>query len=980
MNLGERIRGCVACARRLAGMLFLVGVLPLGLVLALAGAADTPRPPGEPKPPRVINIGLYDNPPKLTPGPGGTARGFFPDVIERLAERLNWQVRYVRCDWRDCLAMVRRGEIDIMPDVARFPERERLHRFGGEAVLQSWSYIVARPADARGIVAIEDLGGRSIAVLSDSAQARELRYLAETRSLGIDLVERARFGDVLGAVSAGAADAGVVNSFYAEAHAEPEGLAVAPLLFQPSALHFVYSPGVEARLIQRLDTQLALMKADPDSVYYAAIERWLKPRPLLEPERWLVWAALGAAVMLIVSFGMNTHLRRVVARRTAALRESQNRMKAIFDHAPVEIYLKDREGRFLEVNRQFERLFGVRSEAVRGLMPADVHDAALAERTRGHDLDILRTGVPVVREEEAGTGFGQRILHTVKFPIFDGEGEIDGIGAVVSDVTEQRAAQAKALAVEQRLAEAMDALPVGFVLFDAEDRLAMCNARFRALYGYESDAGLAGMSFEEILRDGVARGLYPEAVGREEHWVAERLAQHRAPEVAFEQRLAGDRWLRVVERRTADGGTVGFRIDISDLKAHERALDLARREAEETADRLRAQTWKLAEVVEISGVGGWELDLETGMLDWDPITRRIHGVGRDFTPDLDAMIRLYKPRSRPGIEAAVRDCIDRLQPFDVEVELMTLAGEQKWVRATGRPVVQGGQAVRLTGAFRDISAQKVHERALEEARLEAEKANVAKSQFLANMSHEIRTPMNGVTGMLALLLHSDLGERQRKQAQTAYDSAAGLMQVLNDILDYSKLEANAMQLDRVDYAPRQVVEEVTAMLGPQAGEKGIDLTAHVAEDVPRTVVGDPARLRQILVNLVGNAVKFTDEGCVSIDARLEGSHPGLLRINVEDTGPGIAPETQARLFTRFMQADDPMLRRQGGTGLGLAISKQLVEAFGGEIGLVSTPGEGSRFWFTIPAGGAAASAPAEPARPSARVVHIRPAALSRHAG
>jgi len=944
----------------LAGLMRRVRAGPLLAALTVALGPVTPAGTGtEPGAARAITVGLPVNPPRIMPDGQGGAIGFFPEIVRRLAERLDWQPRFVPCAMADCIRMVRRGEIDMLPDVARFPERERLLRFGGEAVLQSWSYIVAPARRARGIGRIEDLDGLHVAVPADSAEARELRYLAESRSLAITLVERVSLAGVMAAVADGSADAGIVNSYFADANATTHDLSVAPVMVQPTALYFAFSPGVEARLIHRVDTALALLKADPGSAYYAAIDRWLRPQPMIDARRWLAWTVGIAAVLLALSLGINAHLRRMVARRTAALRDSQNRLKAIFDNAPVEIYLKDAEGRYLEVNRQFERLFEVRSDAIRGKLPGEVHGPTLGIRTRAHDLRILETGAPYVREEEAETRDGTRILHTVKFPIFDAEGRVDGVGAVVSDVTEQRAAQARARAFERRLADAVDALPAGFVLFDPEDRLVLCNARFRELYARCGAAIEPGMSYEDMLRRGLSSGQHPEAAGREEAWIAERMALHARSDCSFEQQLPDERWLRVVERRTEDGSTVGFRIDISDLKAHERALEIARRQAEETAERLSEQSAKLAQVVEISRVGGWDLDLETGVLYWDAIAREIHGVGRDFAPDLRAAIGLLKPSGRPAMEAAVRDCIERLAPFDLELELSGATGRVRWIRATGQPIVEQGRAVRLTGAFSDITAQKTHEKALEEARLEAEKANIAKSQFLANMSHEIRTPMNGVTGMLALMLHSDLNERQRKQAQTAYDSAAGLMRVLNDILDYSKLEANAMSLDAVPFAPRAVIEEVIAMLAIQAEEKGLSFAARIDPAMPETLIGDPARLRQILVNLAGNAIKFTEQGSVQIGARLDGRSGGWLRFTVIDTGPGIAPEAQRRLFTRFAQADAGVARRHGGTGLGLAISRQLVEAFGGQIGVISRPGEGSRFWFTIPAERAERTEPAQ---------------------
>ncbi len=235
----------------------------------------------------------------------------------------------------------------------------------------------------------------------------------------------------------------------------------------------------------------------------------------------------------------------------------------------------------------------------------------------------------------------------------------------------------------------------------------------------------------------------------------------------------------------------------------------------------------------------------------------------------------------------------------------------------------------------------------------ADAATRAKSDFLAMMSHEIRTPLSGVLGMLHLLLDTPLSERQRHYAQTIRESGEALLGILNDILDFSKMEAGKLQLQPVDFDLGRVVASVTTLLGPRAGEKHVALESTLAPDVPRALRGDAGRLRQVLLNLVGNAIKFTDAGVVRVDvARLDGQ--GMLRFAVADTGIGIAADAQQRLFQEFSQVHDPSGRRFGGTGLGLAISKKIVTAMGGTIGVDSVPDGGSTFWFTVALAPAAA--------------------------
>ncbi len=588
------------------------------------------------------------------------------------------------------------------------------------------------------------------------------------------------------------------------------------------------------------------------------------------------------------------------------------------------------DGRFRRVNPAFQRRFGFHaSEYLARPLVDFVHpddqqatQQALQQLTDGFDVDGLENRCL------CQDGTYRWISWTCPAP-HSGENLLYLVG---HDVTLRRQTEEAQRASEEQFRTLVEHAPEAMVVYDADQQLfASFNGRALDLFGMSGDtlssSGPAaispleqpsGESSDEVFRRYVELALEGEAPSFE--WMCQKTT---GADIPCEVRMVR---LPAVGRRLVRASIA----DITQRKEAEKAARLQSAIVESTDDAVIGKS------------------LDGSIVTWNAGAQRIFGYALDDV--LGKPISILVPKERLDEELGLLAKIQKGERIEHYETIRTRQdGAQIDVSLAISPICDdSGRVIGASTIARDISQRKLAERELEQAKKAAEETSRAKSQFLANMSHEIRTPMNGVLGMTELALNTQMTDEQREYLQTVKQSADSLLTIINDILDFSKIEAGRMELDLTVFSLRNWLDEVLRPFSVRAREKGLSLDCRVEWDVPDLVVGDVGRLRQVVVNLIGNAIKFTDTGKirVDIDKYWYDHHDVVLHFSVTDTGIGIPADKQETIFEAFTQADTSTTRNYGGTGLGLSICAQLVGLMGGKIWINSRAGHGSTFHFT----------------------------------
>jgi PAS domain S-box-containing protein len=613
-------------------------------------------------------------------------------------------------------------------------------------------------------------------------------------------------------------------------------------------------------------------------------------------------------------------------------------LQILMDNIPDTIYFKDTESRFTRINLAKAKTLGLKdiSEAV-GKSDKDFFDPARAKQTFHDEQKLFKTGVPIINKVEHFKIAGEnKYLSATKIPIIDQKGEIRGLVGISRDITKSKEFEKKLIKEQDLLKALMDNIPDKIFFKDRNSRFIRVNKAWAKKYNIENTDEVIGKADTDFFNKSFAEETFLEEqlLMETEQPLINKLERKTKEDGKESYKLVSK--VPIKSKNGNITGLVGISHDITELKLTEKKLATEK-------ELLQSLMDNIPDLIYFKNLKSEFIRINNAQATLLGLTSPDEAIGKtDFNffpkPQAEIAFRDEQMMYRTGLP--IINNIVKMSPPN---------NEAIWMSATKIPIHNDkGEITGLFGISRDITLMELARENLEYAKQKAEESNRAKSQFLANMSHEIRTPMNGIIGMADILSYTNLTAEQKNYVDIIIKSGNSLISIINDILDLSKIEANKLTLEKMPISIRSIMEDVADLLVVAANNKNLEFANYVDPMIPDVVEGDVVRMRQILINLVNNAIKFTHHGEVFFSAELEESNPNgfKIRFKIKDTGIGIPQNVKSSLFQPFMQVDNSATRKFEGTGLGLAISKRLTEMMGGEIGVESEEGKGSLFWFT----------------------------------